>query len=59
MRRRQVLGEKAIDLAHIIFGSLVVGQFLSEMPFSWGLLAIGIFALLGLYAISYRLLGGE
>lgn len=59
MKRRQVLGEKAIDLAHIIFGSLVVGQFLSETPFSWGLLAIGILALLGLYAISYRLLGDD
>ena len=53
------MAEKSIDLAHIIFGSLVVGQFLSEQPFSWGLLAIGMFALLSLYTISYRLLGGE
>ncbi len=58
-QRRQVFGEKIIDLAHIVFGALVVGQFLSERLFSWGLLAAGVGALLILYSVSYFLLGGD
>ena len=48
-----------IDLAHIVFGALVIGQFLGERPFSWGLLAAGLGALLILYGVSYFLLGGD
>jgi len=55
--RRRVFGEKMLDLAHIIFGALVVGQFLAERPFSWGLFAAGIGALLIFYLVSYYLLG--
>lgn len=58
-QRRQVFGEKMIDLAHIVFGALVVGQFLGERPFSWGLFAAGAGALVLLYSFSYVLLGGE
>ncbi|MGQ9734425.1 MAG: hypothetical protein ACUVQU_05185 [Candidatus Bipolaricaulia bacterium] len=47
-----------LDLAHIVFGALVVGQFLAEKPFSWGLFAVGLGALLILYLVSYVLLEG-
>lgn len=45
-----------LDLAHIIFGALVVGQFLSERAISWELLVSGVGALIILYVVSYHLL---
>jgi hypothetical protein len=48
-----------IDLAHIVFGALVIGQFLTERPFSWELFGAGVGTLLSLYSVSYFLLGGE
>jgi len=58
-RRRRIFGEKVLDLAHIVFGALVIGQFLGERPFSWGLFATGAGALVLLYGWSYLLLGGD
>jgi hypothetical protein len=39
-QRRQVFGEKMLDLPHIVFGALVVAQFLAERLFPWGLFAV-------------------
>ncbi|MDW8111033.1 MAG: hypothetical protein RMJ96_05460 [Candidatus Bipolaricaulota bacterium] len=59
-KQREVFAEKSIDLGHVTFGALVVGQFLTERPFSWVLFVLGVVVLAASYAVSYLLLkGGE
>ncbi len=59
-KQREVFAEKSIDLGHVTFGALVVGQFLTDRPFSWVLFALGVLVLTASYAVSYLLLrGGE
>ena len=41
-RQRQVLVEELPDLANLVIGGLVVGQFLGERPFSMTLAFVGI-----------------
>jgi hypothetical protein len=57
-KQREVFAEKSLDLGHVTFGALVVGQFLTERPVRWMLFALGLLVLAASYAISYLLLGG-
>lgn len=57
-RQREVFAEKAIDLGHITFGALVVGQFLAQREFSFALFWAGVGILALSYLVSYFLLRG-
>ncbi len=52
--QKKMFGEKIVDLAHLIAGGFVIGQFISDRPFSYSLAAFGIVLLVFLYWLSYN-----
>ena len=51
--QKKMYAEKLLDLGHLIFGGLVVGQFISNQPCSKDIAIYGIVALVLIYLISY------
>jgi hypothetical protein len=58
-RRREILIEKAPDMANALAVSTLVGQFLTDRPFSMLLAAIGAVAWLGLWVFALILAEDE
>ena len=63
-KQREVLAEKLIDLANIVAGALVVGQFISDhafniLSFIFGLLTTGVLYFVGLEFSKQRLVANS
>ncbi len=56
-RQRDLLADKIVDLGHLVFGALVIGQFVDGLPWKWGLTIAGA-AVAGLaYWYAWRITG--
>ncbi|MCS6902781.1 MAG: hypothetical protein NZO41_00655 [Candidatus Bipolaricaulota bacterium] len=53
-KQKEFYADKAVDLAHIIGGALVIGQFVAER-FEAIVFALGVIAFVSLYVASYFL----
>ncbi len=53
-KQKEFYADKAVDLAHIIGGALVIGQFVAER-FEVLVFALGVIAFILLYVASYFL----
>lgn len=53
--QRKLYADKILDFAHLLFGGLVVGQFLADKRFHIDFVIIGIFSVVFLYWLSYIL----
>ena len=58
-RRREVLIDKMPDVANLAAGSMFLGQFLTERPFSAVLAAAGVAGWMGCWVITLVLSGEE
>lgn len=58
-RQRAVIVEKLPDLANIIAGVFVVGQFVGEQPASLSLVVAGAAIWIGLAGVTLMIAGGE
>lgn len=54
-RQRQLAADKVVDLGHVIFGALVIGQFVGQEPWRWALFACGLLLQVGTYTIAFLL----
>jgi hypothetical protein len=53
--QKKMFGEKILDLAHLVAGGFVIGQFISEKKFSLPLALAGVCLLVLFYWASYTL----
>lgn len=53
-KQKEFYADKAVDLAHIIVGALVIGQLVAEQ-FEPVIFVVGVIIFLGLYVFSYFL----
>lgn len=53
--QKKLYGDKLIDLAHLIFGGMVIGQFITDRPIDPLPMSLGALTSLSLYISSYTL----
>ena len=53
--QRKLFAEKLLDFANLDAGALVVGQLISDQPFSLFLCIAGVLSTLSLYTLAYFL----
>ena len=58
-QQRTELGETLRDAANLIFGGLVVGQFLTDQPLSWAVLVGGLLLWIVIVTIALLLTGWD
>lgn len=61
LKREQLaeLSETLRDLANLVFGAFVLGQFLAQEPLSWWLLLVGLLSWVLLVSFALVLSGGR